>query len=60
MSPPLHPQFPYEPEQSTNYYSENDNKLPLCILFKPSKDPVAEKAQHDPHCPQFLTGVTAP
>merc|ERR1719446_881437 len=23
-------------------------------------DPVVEKAQHEPHCPWFLTGVTAP
>jgi len=26
----------------------------------PSNEPVVEKAQHDPHCPWFLTGVTAP
>jgi len=26
----------------------------------PSSDPVVENAQHEPHCPWFLTGVTAP
>merc|ERR1719284_2346476 len=26
----------------------------------PSREPVVEKAQHEPHCPWFFTGVTAP
>jgi len=26
----------------------------------PSTEPVVEKAQHEPHCPWFLIGVTAP
>jgi hypothetical protein len=26
----------------------------------PSTEPVVEKAQHEPHWPWFLTGVTAP
>jgi len=25
---------------------------------RPSSEPVVENAQHDPHCPWFLTGVT--
>jgi len=48
--PPLQPSFPYEPEQSTNYYSENDNKVPLVMKWRPSKVPVVENAQHEPHC----------
>jgi len=28
--------------------------------LSPSNEPVAEKAQHEPHCPWFLIGVTAP
>jgi hypothetical protein len=47
----LHPWFPYDPEQSTNYYSEKDNKSPFVIAFNPSIDPVVEKAQQDPHYP---------
>jgi hypothetical protein len=30
------------------------------MKFNPSKTPVVENDQHDPHCPWFLTGVTAP
>ena len=30
------------------------------ILLNPSKAPVVEKAQHDPHSPWSLTSVTAP
>jgi hypothetical protein len=58
--PPSHPWFPYFWEQSTNCYSENDNKLLLLMKFKPSNEPVVENDQHDPHCPWFLIGVTAP
>lgn len=28
--------------------------------FNPSNPPVVEKDQQDPHCPWFLTAVTAP
>jgi len=49
ISPPLQPSFPYEVEQSTNYYSENDcNPVPN-IAESDSSAPVAEKAQQDPH-----------
>jgi len=60
ISPPLQPSFPYDYEQSTNYYSENDDKFPVLINANPSNDPVVENAQHDPHYYWFLTGVTAP
>jgi len=30
------------------------------MKWRPSREPVALKAQHDPHDPWFLTGVTAP
>jgi len=30
------------------------------MKFKPSKDPVDENAQQDPHVPWFFTAVTAP
>lgn len=51
INPPLHPWFPYNLEQSTNYYSEYDSKVPYLILWSPSNDPVVENAQHDPHYP---------
>jgi len=60
IKPPSHPWFPYEVEQSTNCYSEKDNKFLLVMKLRPSSDPVVEKAQHEPHCPWFLTPVTAP
>jgi len=49
--PPSQPSFPYCCEQSTNCYSENDNKLLLVMKFNPSKVPVVENDQHEPHCP---------
>jgi len=60
IHPPLHPSFPYPPEQSTNYYSENEVKFLFLMKLNPSSEPVVEKAQHDPHCPWFLMPVTAP
>ena len=30
------------------------------MKYEPSKAAVAEKAQHDPHCPWFWIGLTAP
>jgi len=30
------------------------------MKLRPSSDPVVENAQHDPHWPWFLIGVTAP
>jgi len=52
--------LPYEVEQSTNCCSEKDTSEPELIKFNPSREPVVEKAQHDPHEPWFLIGVTAP
>jgi len=49
--PPSHPWFPYFYEQSTNCCSEKDNKFPFLMKLIPSKVPVVEKAQHEPHCP---------
>ena len=37
--------------QSTNAYSENSVIIPVLMAFAPSKAPIAENAQHDPHCP---------
>ena len=31
IKPPLQPLFPYEVEQSTNYYSEKDNNYPVLM-----------------------------
>ena len=30
------------------------------MAYDPSMEPVVEKAQHEPHCAWFFTGVTAP
>ena len=60
IRPPLHPWFPYDPEQSTSCCSENEVSEFPASLQAPSTEPVVEKAQHDPHCPWFLTPVTAP
>jgi hypothetical protein len=53
--------LPYDDEQSTNYDSENDGKgeAPLTPA-RPSSPPVVENAQHEPHYPWFLIGVTTP
>jgi len=48
--PPSQPSLPYEPEQSTNCYSEYDSKSLFVKKFKPSNVPVVENAQHEPHC----------
>merc|ERR1719272_1957724 len=55
MSPPWHPEFYLE--QSTSCCSEKDWSLPVEVNIAPSTAPVVEKAQHDPHCPWFLTGT---
>jgi hypothetical protein len=52
--------FPYEVEQSTSCYSEREMREPLATKFIPSRAPVEEKAQQEPHEPWFLTPVTAP
>jgi len=50
IKPPLHPLFPYLDEQSTSYYSEYLSNLPIPVRTTAgSKDPIAEKAQHEPH-----------
>ena len=40
--------------------SEKEDSLPVEMAYDPSMEPVVEKAQHEPHCAWFLTGVTAP
>jgi len=37
-------------EQSTKAYSENSSKFPVLTACNPSMAPIAEKAQHEPHC----------
>jgi len=51
INPPLHPLFPYDEEQSTNSYSDNDINFPVVIYYNPSVEQIVEKAQHDPHFP---------
>merc|ERR1711908_128663 len=58
IRPPLHPWFLVE--QSTRFCSEREVSPDPATALAPSMAPVVEKAQHDPHCPWFLTGVTAP
>merc|ERR1711935_246485 len=58
MDPPLHPWFNHE--QSTSCCSERETRALEATKFIPSIDPVVENDQHDPQCPWFLTGVTAP
>merc|ERR1719216_851459 len=62
INPPLHPSLPSALEQSTNCCSDKVViSLPvteLAIAYRDSNEPVVENAQHDPHCPWFLTGVT--
>merc|ERR1712190_146481 len=58
MRPPLHPESCLS--QSTNCCSLSETSLPLAISQAPSEEPVVENDQHEPHCPWFLTGVTAP
>jgi hypothetical protein len=60
IKPPLQPWFPYAPEQSINCCYENVRRTPSAILLKPSHTPTAQKYAAAPHCPWFLTGVTAP
>ena len=40
--------------------SEKEDSLPVDMAYDPSMEPVVEKAQHEPHCAWFFTGVTAP
>ena len=56
--PPIHPNE--EVSQSTNYYSARESRVPVWMKWAPSMAAVAEKAQHDPHYPWSLTGLTAP
>merc|ERR1711976_96850 len=58
MLPPPQPRFALE--QSTSCCSERDTRLLDAISQEPSMPPAVLKAQQDPHCPWFLTGVTAP
>merc|ERR1719463_148911 len=58
MRPPLHPESTLS--QSTSCCSLRDTSEPVAISQAPSSEPVVENAQHEPHCPWFFTGVTAP
>ena len=53
-------ELPYFCAQSTRFCSESDTSFLLFLKCWPSRDPVAENAQHDPHCIWFFTGVTYP
>jgi hypothetical protein len=46
--------------QSTNCCSEMEHRSPVSTWLRPSRAPVVEKDQQEPHWPWFLTGVTAP
>ena len=58
MAPPLQPESTLSHETSS--CSESDSSTPSWRKMAPSIAPVAEKAQHEPHCAWFLIGVTAP
>ena len=60
IRPPLQPWLPSAPEQSTSCCSDSDGSLLVAMNMAPSTEPVVEKAQHEPHWPWFLMGVTAP
>jgi len=49
MSPPPHPLHVVSHE--TNSYSDKESKFLLVMNYYPSKLPVVENAQHDPHYP---------
>jgi hypothetical protein len=38
-------------EQSTKFCSESETSCDVLAKCWPSSEPVAEKAQHEPHCP---------
>ena len=42
---------PYLAEQSMRFCSERSTNFPVFFLCCPSSAPVAENAQHEPHCP---------
>ena len=52
MRPPLQPWFPSGFEQSTKFCSERSGSAPNLIFIWPSRAPVDENAQHDPHWPE--------
>ena len=61
ISPPEQPKLPYlRPAHSTSCSSDKSISCPLEIAQAPSTAPVAEKVQHEPHCPWSFTEVTAP
>lgn len=51
MYPPRQPLFPSFQEQSMRFCSLSSTSLPVLLKTKPSRAPVALKAQHDPHKP---------
>merc|ERR1719253_739619 len=60
MRPPWHEWSPSAVEQSISCCSDRETSLPFLMKLAPSIEPVVENDQHEPHCPWFLTGVTAP
>lgn len=60
IKPPSQPMFPYLREQSTKFCSDNETSCEAALKCWPSNEATAEKAQHEPHCPWSLIGVTYP
>ena len=52
--------LPWRLSQSTRFCSEREIRSPPLICRAPSRAPVVEKDQQEPHWPWSLTGVTAP
>ena len=49
-------ELPSFPEQSMRFFSESETSFPVFLKFCPSRAPVAENDQHDPHCPCKIGG----
>lgn len=56
----MQPWLPSAPEQSTSCCSDSSGSALVLMKLMPSTEPVVEKAQHEPHWPWSLMGVTAP
>ena len=58
MRPPPQPKLPQFCEQSTKFCSEREVSGLPASAHCPSNDATVEKAQHEPHWPWSLIGVT--
>lgn len=38
-------------EQSIKFFSDKETRFPVFLKFCPSREPVAENDQHEPHIP---------